>query len=98
MKGNCEMSRKKMRDFMAVVFVGLFFLTQQFIFIWFLIGSIVLLHPENGEKEDEWNTAKSLRMARRDAKKYGLRIPDDASIRQMTGEVYQRFHPDKRAV
>ncbi|NQZ17732.1 MAG: hypothetical protein HRT44_00500 [Bdellovibrionales bacterium] len=32
-----------------------------------------------------------MKMARRDAKRYGVRIPEDESIKQMTKEVYQRY-------
>ena len=85
------MSQRKLRDFMAVVFVGLFILTQQLVFLWFLIGSVVLLHPENGKYKEEMKSRQSLRMAKRDAKKYGVRIPEDESIRQMTKDVYQRY-------
>ncbi|MCJ8277804.1 MAG: hypothetical protein MJK18_13255 [Bdellovibrionales bacterium] len=76
---------------MAVLFVGLFILTQHFVFIWILIGSVVLLHPENEKYKEEVKGHQSMKMARRDAKRYGVRIPEDESIKQMTKEVYQRY-------
>lgn len=82
------MSRKKVRDLLAVFFVGLFLMTQEIVFIWLLVGAIVFLHPEGEEKNKGQRAIKS---ATKDAKKYGIKIPNDSSIRQMLSQMYERL-------
>ena len=83
------MSRRKLRDFLAVVFVGLFLMSHEMVFIWLLVGSIVLLHPENNKGESKGQ--RGIKSAQKDAKKYDLKIPNDVSIRHMIAQVYDRY-------
>ena len=80
---------RKLRDLLAVLFVGLFLLTHSMIFVWLLVGAIVLFHPENsygGTKKQ-----KPRKEAEKDSRRYGLTIPKDSSVQQMLHQVYARL-------
>lgn len=81
---------RKTRDLFAVLFVGLFLLTHSLVFIWLLVGAIILFHPENSYGKFTKNK-KPLKEAEKAARHYGLQIPKESSIQQMLQQVYARL-------
>jgi hypothetical protein len=82
------LSSTKFRDLVVVFWVGLFVLTWQPVFIWLLIGSVVLLQPSKkvGRKK-EFDKDRHRRI-RQDANEFGLEMPRKPVLRSLLRQVY----------
>ena len=85
------MSKKKLRDLTAVFFVGLFVMTFEPVFIWLLIGAMVLLASEKEEKTEKLSKKNVLFAIGADARRHQLRMPQNKSIRSLLIKVYRKF-------
>lgn len=83
------MSNNKTRDLTAVFFVGLFLLTKQLVFIWFLIGAMILLR--SGGKKSPKADRNSLRRIQKDARSYDLALPKQPHLKALLVQVYERL-------
>ena len=89
------MSRKKFRNLSVVFFVGLFVLSFEPVFLWFLVGAVVLLNPEEGRGKSE-KPKNYIFQIGADARKFGVKMPRPQSLRNLLVQVYQNFETSKR--
>lgn len=87
------MGSKKMRDLLTVLFVALFFMTREMVFIWLIVGTVVLFHPSNGKASCR---GKLRRRIVSDANKYGLKVPKNKPLREKLNRVYRRYENSSR--
>ena len=86
------MSKKKMRDITAVFWIGLFVLTFEPVFLWLLVGFMVLMQTEGSHKIDKKEAKGNVLFAiGADARKYGLKMPRRMSTRSLLIRVYQSY-------
>ena len=84
------MAQKKFRDFSVVFFGGLFLLTWEPVFIWLLVGGMVLLTPYSGR--NRMTEKNRMFQIGKDAKKFGLNLPQSSALRSLFVKVYNNFY------
>ncbi len=92
------MSKRKLRDLTAVFFVGLFLMTWEPVFIWLLVGGLVLLQPDSREDSNEEKTSSKnlLQLIREDARRFGVKMPQRQSRRSLLLQIYGQYEEAKR--
>lgn len=85
------MSKRKFRDLTAIFFIGLFLLTFEPVFLWLLVGGLVLLQPvSDGTREENTNSSLLFEIGS-DARKYGFNRPRSSTTRRLLIQVYQCY-------
>lgn len=90
------MSKKKLRDLTAVFFVGLFVMTFEPVFIWLLIGAMVLLSSESEEKPEKANRKNLIFQIGSDARRHHVKMPHNKSLRSLLIKLYRKFERSKK--
>ena len=90
------MTRRKVRNLSAVFFVGLFLLSSEPVFIWLLVGAMVLLHQEEESTKSVKLGKDTVLQASEDARKFGLKMPKQTVLRSQLVQVYKNFDRSKK--
>lgn len=85
------MTNKKLRDFMIVLFVGLFLLTFEPVFMWLMIGGMVLFRSEKKTDKQTNDSEAITEKIARDAKEHGLHMPRTPQVRSLMIQVYRKL-------
>ncbi len=83
------LSRKKARNLAAVVFIGLFFMSREPVFLWFFVGALVLLQADSDSSADRGKKQSWILKAKRDGRRHSLSWPKSRHLRSLLGQVYQ---------
>ncbi len=92
------MSKRKLRDLTGVFFIGLFLLTWEPVFLWLLVGGLVLLQPDSsGESGADKATAKNiLQQIQEDARRFRVKMPQRQERRSLLIQIYRQYEEAKR--
>lgn len=68
--------------------MGLFFFTFNPVFLWLLIGTLILFSPYKKSKDKVIN--HHFNQMKRDARKYGLQVPYQKDLRSLLNRIYKK--------
>jgi hypothetical protein len=84
------MSRKKLRDLMVVFFAGLFVMTFEPVFLWLMIGGLILMQTDSSKKE-KIKSEPITHLIGRDARSHGLEMPRTPQVRGLLIRLYRKL-------
>ncbi len=86
------MSCNKFKKLSILLFVGLFLYTHQMIFLWLLVGTLILLSSEGRRKDKPSSQNTLIGQIREEAGRFGLKLPNRPNLRALLVRLYQKYN------
>ncbi len=89
------MNKKKLRNFMFLIFLGLFVFTHKPFFVWMFIAVVILFHEDNKSSSSSFKQSNSNKI-NEDARLRGLSIPKSRKVRDTLSQIYKNLMRSKK--